>query len=259
MRKIILLLITLVTITGADAQSRFLWFGKKNKQTTEVVSNISVEMKNEIDSMSYALGVNIAYDLMRNLQTLPGGEYNTEIFLKGFNTVLRGDSALMTNEDSNDFLQEFFTAAQEKATKQQRSEGEKFLEDNAKNPAVQKTASGLQYIVLRDAQGPKPVETDRVKVHYEGTLVDGTKFDSSYDRGDPIEFTLNQVIRGWTEGVMLMSPGAKYKFFIPYHLGYGEAGAGGVIPPYATLIFTVELIEINPGNILNQIQPLEIK
>lgn len=259
MRKFILLLITLVTIAGAEARTRTSWFGKRNKQTTEVAEKVAVNMTNEIDSMSYALGINIAHDLLRNLQTLPGGRYNVDVFLHGFNTVFRRDSALMTSEESNDFLQNYFTVAQEKIASEKKREGEKFLVENAKNPAVQKTPSGLQYIVLRNADGPKPVETDRVKVHYEGTLVDGTKFDSSYDRGEPIEFTLNQVIRGWTEGVTLMSPGAKYKFFIPYNLGYGEAGAGGVIPPFATLIFTVELIEINPGNFLNQIQPLEIK
>jgi FKBP-type peptidyl-prolyl cis-trans isomerase len=111
---------------------------------------------------------------------------------------------------------------------------------------VNVTLTGLQYKVLVPAEGKKPSAQDTVKVHYTGTLVNGTKFDSSVDRGEPIEFPLNQVIKGWTEGVQLMSIGSKYKFFVPYTLGYGEQGAGGVIPPFATLIFEVELIDFKP-------------
>ncbi len=108
------------------------------------------------------------------------------------------------------------------------------------------TPTGLQYKVLVATEGKKPLAVDTVKVHYVGTLLDGTKFDSSIDRGEPIEFSLNQVIKGWTEGVQLMSVGSKYKFFVPYNLGYGEQGAGGVIPPYATLVFEIELLDIKP-------------
>ena len=165
----------------------------------------------------------------------------------------------MTPEASQSFLQTYFTAAQEKLSADKKSEGEKFLSENAKNPAVQTTASGLQYIVLKDTVGAKPGATDKVKVHYEGTLIDGTKFDSSYDRGEPIDFPLNQVIPGWTEGIQLMSVGSKYKFYIPYQLAYGEQGAGGVIPPFSTLIFTVELLGINPPAVTDQIKELEIK
>ena len=165
----------------------------------------------------------------------------------------------MTAEASQSFLQTYFTAAQEKISTEKKAQGEKFLADNAKNPAVQTTASGLQYIVLKDTVGAKPTATDKVKVHYEGTLIDGTKFDSSYDRGEPIDFPLNQVIPGWTEGIQLMSVGSKYKFYIPYQLAYGEQGAGGVIPPYSTLIFTVELLGINPPAVTDQIKELEIK
>ena len=106
------------------------------------------------------------------------------------------------------------------------------------------TASGLQYEVLDGTIGQKPKATDTVRVHYEGTLPDGTVFDSSYKRGEPISFALNQVIAGWTEGLQLMSVGSKYKLFIPYHLGYGERGAGATIPPYSALVFTVELLGI---------------
>ncbi|MBA3867809.1 MAG: FKBP-type peptidyl-prolyl cis-trans isomerase [Anaerolineae bacterium] len=122
--------------------------------------------------------------------------------------------------------------------------GQAFLAANAKKEGVVTTASGLQYKVLEAGTGPKPKATDTVNVHYKGTFIDGKTFDSSYDRGEPISFGLNQVIRGWTEGVQLMPVGSKYEFYIPYNLGYGERGAGGAIPGYATLIFVVELLGI---------------
>ena len=125
-----------------------------------------------------------------------------------------------------------------------KEEGEKFLQENALREGVKTTESGLQYEVLVAGKGAKPSAESTVKVHYEGTLIDGTVFDSSYERGEPIEFPLNGVIKGWTEGLQLMPVGAKYKLYIPYELGYGERGAGQNIPPYATLIFTVELLEI---------------
>jgi FKBP-type peptidyl-prolyl cis-trans isomerase FklB len=123
-------------------------------------------------------------------------------------------------------------------------EGEVFLSENSKRPEVKVTESGLQYEILEDAEGPKPSADQTVVAHYEGTLIDGTKFDSSYDRGEPTEFPLNKVIKGWTEGLQLMSVGSKFKFFIPFNLGYGAQGAGGNIPPYAALVFIVELKEI---------------
>ena len=131
-----------------------------------------------------------------------------------------------------------------KASTEAKEAGEKFLAENAKREGVKTTASGLQYEVLEATLGQKPKATDSVKVHYEGTLIDGTVFDSSYRRGEPISFPLNGVIKGWTEGLQLMSVGSKYKLFIPYQLAYGERGAGGSIPPYAALIFTVELLGI---------------
>jgi FKBP-type peptidyl-prolyl cis-trans isomerase FklB len=125
-----------------------------------------------------------------------------------------------------------------------REAGEKFLAENAKKEGVVVLPSGLQYVVLTEGSGRKPSATDNVKCHYEGRLTDGTVFDSSYRRGEPAVFPLNGVIAGWTEGVQLMGEGAKFRFFIPYNLAYGERGAGGSIPPYAALVFDVELIEV---------------
>lgn len=130
------------------------------------------------------------------------------------------------------------------ASTKAKEEGEKFLAENAKREGVKTTASGLQYEVLEATIGQKPKASDTVRVHYEGTLIDGTVFDSSYKRGESISFPLNGVIKGWTEGLQLMSVGSKYKLFIPYQLAYGERGAGASIPPYAALIFTVELLGI---------------
>lgn len=122
--------------------------------------------------------------------------------------------------------------------------GRNFLAENAKKPGVVTTASGLQYKVLREGTGAKPSEFGEVEVHYRGTLIDGKVFDSSYERGEPISFLLSQVIPGWAEGVQLMSQGAKYEFYIPYDLAYGAQGIPGVIPPYSTLIFEVELLKV---------------
>lgn len=257
MKKIVLLAVALTLVVAAGAKEKKTKKSKK-QAATEVVVQTPL-LTNAIDSMSYALGVNIGTDLSNNLKTLPGGVYNKELFLKAFNEVLKGDSVMMTNENAQAFLQTFFTTAQERVANEKKAEGEKFLTENKKNPAVQVTESGLQYLVLTEGTGARPVAADKVKVHYEGTLVDGTKFDSSYDRGEPIEFQLDQVVKGWTEGVQLMTVGSKYKLFVPNDLGYGAQGAGGVIPPFATLIFTIELLDINAPAITDQIKPLEIK
>ena len=167
------------------------------------------------NSLSFQLGTSVAQYLMQYGQK----ELNYDEFKAGIA-----------------FVMEASTKAKEA--------GEKFLAENAKRPEVKTTASGLQYEVLESTLGQKPKATDTVRVHYEGTLIDGTVFDSSYKRGQSISFGLNQVIKGWTEGLQLMSVGSKYKLYIPYQLGYGAAGAGADIPPYAALIFTVELLGI---------------
>ena len=162
----------------------------------------------------------------------------------GIEDVLTHAQPKITYQEAQQVLNQFFQELEAKVAGAAKAEGEKFLAENAKREGVKTTASGLQYEILEPSLGQKPKATDTVRVHYEGTLIDGTVFDSSYRRGESITFPLNGVIKGWTEGLQLMSIGSKYKFFIPYQLAYGERGAGASIPPYAALIFTVELLGI---------------
>ncbi len=238
-KAIVLVLAFAIVFTYAEAKEKKEKKSKKNQPV--VVEN---PITNEVDSMSYALGMNVGADFLKNLQGIPGGKSNIDLVIKGFSSAMKGDSTLLTPEFANQYFRDYITKAQNAEVNAKKADGEKFLADNMNAEGVKVTPSGLQYKVLVPADGKKPNAQDTVKVHYTGTLLDGTKFDSSVDRGEPIEFPLNQVIKGWTEGVQLMSVGSKYKFFIPYNLGYGEQGAGGVIPPYATLVFEVELLGI---------------
>ena len=220
---------------------------KKKPKEVIVAAPVKV-LTNDVDSMSYALGLNVGADFGKNIKAIPGGKSNIDLLIKGFATAMKGDSALMTPEFATEFFKTYITAAQTKDVELKKEAGEKFLAENKTKEGIKTTASGLQYQILTAAEGLKPKATDSVKVHYVGTLLDGTKFDSSVDRGEPITFPLNQVIPGWTEGVQLMSVGSKYKFFVPYTLGYGEQGTpnGGPIPGFSTLIFEVELLDIKP-------------
>lgn len=193
-----------------------------------------------MDKVAYALGLSIG----QNLAQSGVKEIAAEDFVAGIKDILAGNKPQIGFEEAQQVLNTFFTELEQKAAGAAKAEGEHFLAENAKREGVKTTASGLQYEVIEATLGQKPKATDKVKVHYEGTLVDGTVFDSSYRRGEPITFGLNQVIAGWTEGLQLMSIGSKYKLYIPYQLGYGERGAGQSIPPYAALIFTVELLGI---------------
>ena len=193
-----------------------------------------------MDKISYALGLSMGQQLLSS-----GVEkLNYADLAKGIEHVLERQQPEIAYTEAQTILNQFFTELEQKIAGQAKDAGEKFLAENAKRPEVKTTPSGLQYEIIEATIGQKPKATDKVKVHYEGTLVDGTVFDSSYRRGEPITFGLNQVIKGWTEGLQLMSIGSKYKLFIPYQLGYGAQGAGASIPPYAALIFTVELLGI---------------
>jgi len=195
------------------------------------------------ERISYSYGLVIARQL-----TERGIEIDLAQFTKAFETILaKGEPVL--NEDQveatfeeNRKILDLKNASDE--DKVVMAAGQKFLDENKGKDGVKTTASGLQYEVITPAEGPKPKATDTVTVHYHGTLLDGTVFDSSVERGEPTEFPLNRVIPGWTEGVQLMSVGGKYRFFIPYDLAYGERGSGADIPPFSTLIFEVELLGI---------------
>ncbi len=201
----------------------------------------------DMDKVSYALGMNIGHQLLQ----MGGKELDIDDFATGIKDVMAGKEPAVDAAEAQRLLQAFFAeqesrqqASMAEKGKAARAEGEAFLAENAKKEGVVVLPSGLQYQVLVAGTGSRPKATDKVKCHYEGRLVDGTVFDSSYRRGEPAVFPLNGVIKGWTEGVQLMAEGAKYRFFIPYDLAYGTTGAGASIPPYAALVFDVELISV---------------
>ena len=201
-----------------------------------------------MDKLSYALGHNIGHQL---IGMGLGKSLNIDDYAAAIRDVTEGRPEQMSAAEVQQVLQHFFSELEERQQAEAaergraaRAEGEAFLKQNAAKPGVTVTPSGLQYEVVKEGTGRQPKATDTVRCHYEGTLLDGTVFDSSFRRGTPAEFPLNQVIAGWTEGVQLMREGATFKFYIPYPLAYGERGAGADIPPYAALIFTVELIKV---------------
>ena len=200
-----------------------------------------------MDKNSYALGMRIAH----NMKSSGVKDVAFEDFVAGIKAVLNDEQPAVSFEEAGKLLDKYFAdiEKQQKAEMEamgaaMKQEGEEFLAENAKKEGVHRTPSGLQYKVIAEGAGRKPKATDKVKCHYCGTFINGSKFDSSYDRNEPAVFGLNQVIPGWTEGLQLMAEGAKYEFYIPYKLGYGAHGAPGAIPPYSALIFTVELIEV---------------
>ena len=193
-----------------------------------------------MDKISYAIGLSMGQNLMGSGVT--SLEYAD--LAAGIKDVLEKNQPQISYQEAQQVLGKFFSELEAKIAGQAKAAGEAFLAENAKREGVKVTESGLQYEVLEATIGQKPKATDKVRVHYEGTLIDGTVFDSSYQRGESITFGLNQVIKGWTEGLQLMSIGSKYKLYLPYQLAYGERGAGANIPPYAALIFTVELLGI---------------
>ena len=200
-----------------------------------------------MDKLSYALGLGIG----RQLAQMGAEQLSIDDFAQAIKDVVAGGQLKLDEAEAQVIVQEFFQKQEEKQRaaaaemgKKAKEEGEKYLAENAKKEGVVTLPSGLQYLVIKEGNGKRPKATDKVKCHYEGMLVDGTLFDGSVQRGEPATFPLNQVIAGWTEGLQLMTEGSKYRFFIPYTLGYGERGAGASIPPFAALVFDVELIEV---------------
>src|SRR5699024_7709796 len=210
-----------------------LFFTGCNSNSGSVSTNVSLD--SEIDSVSYSLGYQIAaMSLKRQGMT----DIKPAKFASGLKTELSEDSSMLSDAKK-----------QQQKAEENRKEGEEFLAGNKNNEGVQITDSGLQYKVLEEGSGVSPDSSDQVRVHYKGTLLDGETFDSSYDRGEPVEFPLNQVIPGWSEGVQLMKEGAKYKFWIPGELAYGpNPRPGGPIGPNETLIFKVKLLKVNPSD-----------
>ena len=198
-------------------------------------------LKTEIDSVSYCIGVNIGENLKNQFSDI-----DIKDFMNGINDVLSDESEpKISNAEAQKILQEYFSKQQELKSKKAIEEGENFLAENGKKKGVTTLESGLQYEVITRGEGAKPTLNDQVTTHYHGTLIDGTVFDSSVERGQPATFPVSGVIKGWTEALQLMSVGSKWKLFVPYNLAYGERGAGANIGPFTTLIFEVELISIN--------------
>ena len=203
-------------------------------------------LETELDSVSYAVGLSMSSQLKNGFE-----DVNKEILIQAIRNGLDSTNLLLDSKDIQKTIQTYFQKKQEENKKKElakfevyKKEGIAFLEANKTKEGVKTTKSGLQYIVLKEGKGKKAKTTDRVKVHYHGTTVDGTVFDSSVDRGTPSEFGVTQVIKGWTEGLQLMNVGSKYKFFIPQELAYGENPRPGIIKPYMALIFEVELLDI---------------
>lgn len=193
-----------------------------------------------MDKISYALGLSIA----NNFKATGIKELNVEDFTAAVAAVFEGGEPALSYDEAKQIMNEYFTNLQKFQLEQNKLMGEEFLAENKKNPNVVTLPSGLQYEILNEGEGKQPSATDQVKCHYTGSLIDGTVFDSSEQRGEPATFGVNQVIPGWVEALQLMKEGSRWRLFIPSELAYGERGAGQAIMPFSTLVFEVELLEV---------------
>ncbi|WP_256001886.1 MULTISPECIES: FKBP-type peptidyl-prolyl cis-trans isomerase [Pedobacter] len=235
MKKIILILILPLCAGTLAAQT------KKTAAKKPVATTKAPIFSGRVDSVSYAFGSSMASDLKnRNLT-----EINYTLLLRGFEDAFSGKPALLKEEEMRTVISNTLKLAYENRFAATRAEGKAFLEANKTKPGVNVTSSGLQYEVLTKGNGAMPAASDTVLVHYKGTFLNGKQFDSSYDRNEPLSLPLTGVIQGWTEGLQLMPAGSKYRFYIPYHLAYGESGSGPDMPPYSTLVFDIELLKVN--------------
>lgn len=236
MKKTKILIFVALTLAGGAsfAQSKGDKSNKSKKNKKEMT------LKTELDTVSYSIGVNIAENLSnQGLNTL-----NVEALAKGMEDYLNQNDLAITREQGEQILQAYFQKVAMEAANKNKKEGEEFLAENGKKKGIVTLPSGMQYEIIQEGNGPIPTASDKVKTHYHGTLIDGTVFDSSVERGQPATFGVTQVIQGWQEALQLMPVGSKWRLYIPYNLAYGERGAGGQIGPFATLIFDIELIEI---------------
>ncbi|MEA1876394.1 MAG: FKBP-type peptidyl-prolyl cis-trans isomerase [Bacteroidota bacterium] len=237
-----------ITLVLTVVAALFIMSSCNQQSGSSLTGSGKITLETELDSVSYALGASVAASVKQS----GAKELNNEVFARAFADAMADEEILIDPSMGNQIIQAFFQklsmqqmAEMQAGAEQNLKEGQDFLAKNKNEDGVQVTASGLQYKVIKEASGAKPTATDKVKVHYHGTLVDGTVFDSSIDRGEPTEFPLNQVIKGWTEGIQLMSVGSKFKFFIPSELAYGSnPRPGGPIGADMVLIFDVELLEI---------------
>ena len=234
MKQTILLVLIILTTCSLFAQFR------KKSAASAPASPIVVKLKNQTDSLSYSIGIMVASFYKQQGIT----NINDTMVNKAIKDKMSGDSTLLTEQQCNQVLMGFIEKAKADKAAAAKKQGEAFLASNKTKPGVVTTASGLQYLVLKEGTGPKPTLNDKVKCDYEGRLIDGTIFDSSIKQGKPIEFAVNGVIAGWTEALQLMNTGSKYRLFIPSNLAYGDQQMGADIKPGSMLIFDVDLIEI---------------
>lgn len=210
------------------------------KNAIHSVSAVVKQKTSEMDKFSYAIGLGIG----QNLLGMGANGLSVEDFAQAVSDVLNGNPTAISHNEAREIVNNYFTELEKKMSAENIEEGKKFLDENGKRPEVKTLPSGLQYEVITEGNGKKPKSTDQVRCHYEGTLLNGTMFDSSIKRGQPAVFGVNQVIQGWVEALQLMTEGSKWRLFIPSELAYGAQGAGETIPPHSTLIFEVELLEV---------------